>query len=115
MPLVDANGIPIRIGDDRHPTDRTFKGLKDKFYIASTKFGKRGIKIVDLKGYRRPVTRRFPLLFRHVADGESRGSKVVLYPLCLRIPKGPGRFKFQDTFVEFSSPFHVRHGISGKC
>ena len=41
--------------------------------------------------------------------------KIVLYPLSLRLSKGPGRFEFQYTFVEGSGPFHVRHRISGKC
>src|SRR5258705_4130465 len=51
--LMDNNRIPVRVRDNRHPSDRTFERLMNKFHVAGAKFRDGGIEIVHLESYGR--------------------------------------------------------------
>jgi hypothetical protein len=112
---MDADRIPIRIRDNSHSTAGILKRLENELNVAGAKIAHRGIEILDLEGNRRPVTRRFPFLFEHVTNRESRGTQVVFDPMPVRILKVPGRLELHDAFVKGSRALDVRNGIAGKC
>ena len=56
-------------------------GSITNFTLLGAKLAHRGIEILDLESNRRPIARRFPFFLRHVAECESRGAQVVLYPV----------------------------------
>jgi hypothetical protein len=55
MSLVDGDRIPIRVRDDHHSADRTFKRLHHNFYVVGAKGAHRGIEILHLESDGRTI------------------------------------------------------------
>ncbi len=69
---MEVDRIPIRIGNNRHSTGGILERLDKEFGVAGAQIAYGGIEIIDLESNRRPITRRFPFLLEHVANGKSR-------------------------------------------